>query len=834
MVVKTNEKAFGSTSRTQRLKAKRVYPGVQDEAIEFTAWDRTPGQVNYLKELKVKVRTFTRICLERARYYTKAYRESDGEPEVIRVAKGVASILDNMTIYIEDDELIVGNYACSPVSMPVYPEYYCRWIEGSFAPDGMLAKRLTEEERKELFGIVDYWKNKSLGDRMRNLAGPELQGYTEFNGAMATCDLYESDAGVTIGFKNLLAWGANGAVQKCKEKLEEVKRQGPVGKTAKEYMDQIANLEGMIIANEAFARFGKRYAKLALDLAKKEKDPKRKKELETIVEVCNRVPAEPAHTFHEALQTVFFSHLLQAVVVSRAYGCVVRFDTLLYPYYKKDLDEQKLNRKQALELIECCWVKLEGVSSVRPPESEAVSVGSTQFQTFTLGGILENGEDAVNDLSYLAVEASMNVHTIQPTLVVRYHPHIDPNFIDLCIDCIHTGLGFPAFLNDTQAYHMFLARGVPPSDVWDWVSPSCISRTMPDVNMRAGNVSMGYFSYGKALDLALNDGYDTFTGKQLGAHTGDATKFKSIDEVKEAYRKQLRFLLDKMVQMFLIAEEVRCQYTKRPLQSAYIKGCIEKGMTVNDFAAYGNKYNNPEVQTIGAINVADSLTVIKKLVFDEKKVRMAELVEALRNNWKGKEELRQMCLNVPKYGNDDEEADAMAQWVHWASQEELRKYRDNWGAEVWSQGAITSAYYAFGRGCPATPDGRFNSEPFADGTCSPMSGRDIHGPTATLSSVAKLDPMKAKEMLLNQKFMPQMLTGANKKLFAQYLRTWYDLGCWHIQFNVVDKNVLLDAQVHPEKYPDLVVRVAGYSAYWVDLGKSMQNDIIQRTEQSLC
>jgi len=213
---------------------------------------------------------------------------------------------------------------------------------------------------------------------------------------------------------------------------------------------------------------------------------------------------------------------------------------------------------------------------------------------------------------------------------------------------------------------------------------------------------------------------------------------------------------------------------------------------------------------------------------------MAEMIEAMHVNWQGKEVLRQVCLNLPKYGNDDEEADEMAQWVHWASQEELRKYKDYWGAEVWSQGAITSAYYSFGRGCPATPDGRFNSEPFADGTCSPMAGRDTHGPTATLNSVGKLNPMRANEMLLNQKFMPQFLDGASKKLFAQYLKTWYDLGCWHIQFNVVDKNILLDAQVHPEKYANLVVRVAGYSAYWVDLGKSLQDDIIQRTEQSLC
>jgi pyruvate formate-lyase/glycerol dehydratase family glycyl radical enzyme len=833
MVVTTRDSTFGSTPRTQRLKSKRVYPGVMDEAVEFTAWDRTPGQLDYLKELKTHIRTYSKICPERARYYTRAYRESEGEPEIVRVAKGIASILDNMTVYIEDDELIVGNYANSPVAMPVYPEYYCKWLEGSIGPEGMLRERVNEEERRELLEMIDYWKDRCLGDRIRNLAGPELDGYTEFNGAFVTCEIYESDPGVTSGFKSLLTHGANGIVRMCKDRLEEIRKQGVIGKTPKEYMDQIANLEGMIIANEAFARFGKRYAQHALELANKETDPQRKKELEHIAEVCNRVPAEPARTLHEALQSFFLFHMLQAVVTSRAYGCCVRFDTLFYPYYKKDIEEGRLTREQALELIECLYIKIEGVSSIRPVETEALSVGSTQFQTFTLGGILENGEDAVNDMSYLALEASMNIHTIQPTHVIRYHPNIDPVFIDKAIDCIRTGIGFPAFINDTQAYYMFLRRGVPENEVWDWVCPSCISRSMPNANMRQGNVSMGYFSYGKALDLALNDGYDIFSGRQLGAHTGDPTSFKSIEDVKDAYLKQIRFLMDKLIQLHMIGEETRCQYMKKPLVSPYIDGCIEKALSTTDFAAFGN-YHSPEIQTIGAINVADSLAVLKRLVFEEKKVAMAELVEALHTNWQGKEELRQMCLNVPKYGNDDDEADAMAQWVHWATREELCKYKDYWGAEVWSQGAITSGYYSFGRGCPATPDGRFNSEPFADGTCSPMAGRDSNGPTATLSSVGKLNPMRANEMLLNQKFMPQFLEGENKTLFAQYLKTWYDLGCYHVQFNVVDKDVLLDAQVHPEKYPDLVVRVAGYSAYWADLGKSLQDDIILRTEQNFC
>jgi formate C-acetyltransferase len=262
-----------------------------------------------------------------------------------------------------------------------------------------------------------------------------------------------------------------------------------------------------------------------------------------------------------------------------------------------------------------------------------------------------------------------------------------------------------------------------------------------------------------------------------------------------------------------------------------VDGCIEQGLTTTDFAAYGT-YKNPEVQVAGAINVADSLTAIKALVFDEEKLIMGELLEAINSNWEGKEDIRHMCLNAPKFGNSIHGADLMAQWVHHESQKILGKHKDIWGGQIRSNGGLMSANYAFGRACQATPDGRIDSEPFADGTCSPMAGRDTKGPTATLQSVSCLDPLVANEMLLNQKFMPQFLKDENKKMFADYLKTWYDMGIWHIQFNIVDKDTLIDAQVRPEQYPDLVVRVAGYSSYWVDLGKPVQDNIISRTEQS--
>jgi len=582
MLAKAESDGFGSTQRTRMLKANRVYPGIADDVLEYTKEERTPGQVDYLKELKTHIRTYSKICPERARYWTKGYRESDGEPEVIRVANAVAWVLDNMTLYIEPGELIVGNYASSPVAMPIYQEYFIDWLPEAIKPGGIYESRVNEEERKELLEIADYWQGKALGDRIRAQCGPELEMYKDFNGVTCTIEVLESHAAVTSGFRRLINYGANGIIQKCKDRLKEVLAEGPQlnaagsGKTTttQEYVEKIANLKAMIIANEAFVRFGKRYSNLARDMAAGEKDPQRKKELEKIAEVCDRVPAEPPRTLHEAFQSFFLFHMVQAVVTSRCYGSVVRFDVLFNPFLQNDLKEGRISREEALELIECLWVKIEGISSIRPPQAEALSVGSTQYQTFTLGGILENGQDATNEMSYLALDASMNVHTIQPTLVVRYHPDIDPGFIDKCIDCIRTGLGFPAFLSDAQAFPMFIRQGVPQDQVWDWICPSCVSRSMPDANMRQGFAANTYFSYGKCLDLALHNGYDRWLGVQLGPPTGDPTTFKSIDDVKAAYLKQVEYHMERVMKIIYIAEEMRCRYTKRPLVSPYLDECM--------------------------------------------------------------------------------------------------------------------------------------------------------------------------------------------------------------------------------------------------------------------
>ena len=824
---------YGSTARTQRLKARRVYPGIADEAVEFTKEQRTPGQVDYLKEIKTHLRTYVGICTERARFYTEGYRESDGQPEVIRRARAVANVLDKMTIYIEDDELIVGNYASSPDAMPTFPEIEYSWVEQAVSPGGFYAQRVSKEAARELAQIHSYWKGKAHFDRVRAALPPELAewlgstGGLGFNGAAFIPDSYVVP---THDHKRLLELGQNGIVNMCRKRLEEIREKGLVGKTPAEYLDQVTALEAMIIANEAFGRFGKRYANLARGMAAKEKDATRRKELEKIARVCDWVPANPPRNFWEALQCFFFSHLVRTAIEYPGFGMGVRFDLTMYPFYKKDLEGGRISREEALELLECLWTKMEGISTLRSPEGEIAAVGSTQFQTLNLSGVDEKGEDITNEMSFMCLDASMNVRTIQPTFVIQYHPKIDPVFVDKAIDCVRTGLGFPAFINGSQAMGMMLRRGVPAEKAWNWSIGGCIYPFISTAAVRM-NLEIGTFSAGKCLDLALNDGYCKFLGKQLGAHTGDPTRFKSIEDFKTAYLKQVNYVIDKLVQIDQYNAELGHRYMKRPLVSAHLDDCVNQARDAEDLLPYWGWKTN-DVRACGLVNVADSLTAIKKLVFDDKAVTIEELLGAVRNNWEGKEDLRQMCLNkMPKYGNDDDYADEMAQWVQYATQAEVSSFKCYGDIELWLEGSVVTMYYSMGRACPATPDGRRDADPFADGSGSPMAGMDTHGPTAALKSLSKIEPQRAHNMLFNQKFMPACLEGENKKLFAQYLRTWYDLGIYHVQFNIVDKNTLFDAQVHPERHRDLVVRVAGYSAYWVDLGKPLQDDIIKRTEQ---
>jgi formate C-acetyltransferase len=497
------------------------------------------------------------------------------------------------------------------------------------------------------------------------------------------------------------------------------------------------------------------------------------------------------------------------------------------PYYQRDLKEGRITKDQAQELLEFLWIKMDEFGLLEPPELHGLQSGGTWYQTMNLGGMTKDGDDATNDMSFLMLDATESIRTLQPTFALRYHPKINPGIVYRTIDLLRTGIGFPAIFNDSTIIPFITNRGIPLEDAREYGIYACVLWSIPGKNMRKFP-NPGCLSAGKCLMLALYQGMDKFTGKQIGCMTPDVSSFSCIEDVLDAYGKQVEFVFDKMAKIDNIGRSLYRRYLQRPFTSALFDGCIEKG---KDMTAWTYHAYNPTL-VAGTVNVVDSLAAIKKFVFDDKILTMKELVEACENNFEGREDLRQRLINeAPKFGNDDDYVDSLAREVYIRTSKEVAKSKDLYGASWCIDGSLGGGHYSIGRGCGATPDGRKDNEAFADATLSPMAGMDKNGPTAVIKSTSKIDPLMTQTLLLNQKFLPQFLEGENKKVFADYLKTWADLGHWHVQFNVVSKGTLLDAQQRPEDYSDLIVRVAGYSAYFVDLSKGVQDDIIARTEQ---
>jgi formate C-acetyltransferase len=768
-------------------------------------------------------RTQIKICLERARYLTESYKETEGEPMVIRRAKAIEHVLENMTVYIQPGELLVGNFASRPECLPTYPELVHRWLDEAI--DDGHRDMLTEEEKKEYREIYRYWHGKSVDDRVRDILPDDLKDYVDFNGVCYTNHFSIWRPPESLNIRKLLKLGSNGIIDQVEQRLKDL-RAGTQGLHARDYVEQRQTLEAMLIALRAVIKFAKRYADLASDLAKEEKDDGRKKELEEIASVCDWVPANRPRSLHEALQSYFFAYLIAKMIECQAQGLGDRLDQLMNPFYQLDKEAGRITREEAQELLECLYIKLSEKGHLNPPEVAGVYAGISDVKDINIGGVDEKGEDATNEFSFIILDAAESIRVPEPTIAFRYHPKIDPELVDRAIDVVRTGIGYPAFYNDSAAIPYFLNRGIPLEEARGWVILACVSPSIPGKNMRQNRPNFGVINLSSCLELALYQGVNKLTGKQLGVKTPDPNTFTRIEDVMDAYLTQVRFIGDKMTRIDNIGQAFYEQYMQRPFASALLDGCIERGKDCNSWIYH----DYPNCLMTGSTNVADSLAVIKKLIFEEKKVSMSELIEAIRTNWEGKEELRQMCINdAPKFGNDLDYVDDLARQVHIRSNEEFGRTPGYWGGRPVLDGSIAGGYYAMSKGCGATPDGRKDSESTADAVMSPMAGRDKNGPTAVIKSTGKITPTYPH--LFNQKFMPQFLEGENKRIFAQYLKTWADLGNWHVQFNVVDRSTLLDAQIHPEKYPDLLVRVAGYSAYFVDLSKGVQDDIIRRCEQ---
>jgi formate C-acetyltransferase len=817
------------TTATQRTVKYSDPKRAKTEVVYLSKAMRGLGRMEEKERRALKgrrpYREGVKLCIERARLITESYKETEGEPMVIRRAKALAHILDQMTIYILPWERIVGNIASEPNSVITYPELWWRWLDKAI--DKEYSILLKKEQIGELHEIHKYWQKLAVHGYERQLLPKDVLPYWFYTNHGVFSWIHGGRTGVP-NYEKLFRVGLKGIIAEAKARLEEINSTPEVNLKARDYLEQKSFLEAAIISLEAAIRFGQRFAEKALGLAEQEKDEERKKELAEIAEVCAWVPGNPPRTLHEALQCYWFITLITRQLDLQTPGLGDRFDQIMYPFYKKDKEEDMLTREEARELIEHLWLKMNEEGQLIPPAQGAGGTTLITARVLTIGGINRDGDDVTNEISELVLEATKEIRLAQPAVAIRLHRNTPREFLikitDTLKECV--GGGLFSFFNDEMMIPYLMSLGIPLEEAREYSTEGCMRWIIPGkaMGMRALG---GFFALPKCLEYALNQGIDKSSGKQWGYPTPDPLTFTSLEEIIEAYLTQVKHFFAKQVAIYNIVDVLDEERLPQPFLSALFDGCLERGQDCRKYKYFPNTI----IQPIGQVTLVNSLAALKKLVFEEKKVTMAELLEALKNNWEGKEELRQMFLKVPKFGNDDDFVDLLARDVYLKTTQAFRSFKNIWGGSFLEDGTGGSTYFAYSGLTGATPDGRKDSDLFNDGTISPAVGTDQKGPTAVLKSVAKIDHARTFTHLLNQKFLPQYLGGNNRERFVAYLKTFVDLGIHHIQFNIIDRQTLLDAQEHPENYSSLVVRVAGFSAYFVDLEKELQDQIIARTEQ---
>jgi formate C-acetyltransferase len=757
------------------------------------------------------------LDLERARLVTASYRQTENEPMVLRRAKALGHVLDNMTLYIRRDEMIVGNYASNSDSVPFYPELAWKWIKRETAAGQVYDCMLSDEGREELEEICDYWGNFSIHHRLKNYLPEALsEVFWVFNWESSTPNY---DKILQLGLKGILR-----EVEDRRARLEQEYLAETIN--GEEYLRKQDVLDGMVIALEAVIAWSKRYAALARELAQEETDPARKQELETIAGHCDWVPENPARTFREALQSYWLVHLVINFLDLPQVGSGIRLDQTLYPFYERDVREGRITRDEAQECVEFLFVKFQETGFLHAPIWSGFGGGALGFQTVTIGGVDAQGNDVTNELSYIVLDATQGVRAIVPPLALRWHDGIPRKLVDKAIEVMASGMPQPAIFNDKVNIVRLLNLGCSLEDARSYSINNCMVPTIPGKNLN----HISAWASGVPLPLCLTTalGLPHLLYKKAGNTVIDPKQIRSVEQLMDATVKNYEWTIHRLVLVGNLSDALYREYAPRPFLSAILDDCIERAQDVREWN-YEPDYR--DVTLFGLNTVADSLAAIKKVVFEDGKASMPELVEALQKNWEGYEDLRKACLDAPKFGNDDDYVDLISRELGRRISQETQRCRTNRQTPVMPDGTAATAWWSFGRICGATPDGRAAGGAFNDGSISPMAGMDKKGPTAALKSVSKVDPLLSWSPLFNQTVMPDYLKGHNAELFAQYLKTFGDLGVHHIQFTTVNRDMLEDAQIHPERYPTLQVRVAGFAAYFIDLDKNLQDSIIARTPQ---
>jgi len=780
-------------------------------------------RVKRLREQSVNAKPS--MSTERAELLTEFYQSGAADTVSTPVARALAFkyLLENKTISINDGELIVGERGPHPKATPTYPELCCHTLgDLEVLNSRKVTPFLVSEDAKRVYRekIIPFWKGKTMRERV--FASMSQEWMNAFDSGIFTEFMEQRSPGHAILDDKIYHKGLRDFKKEINNRLKNLDYFNDPEAFSKEQ-----ELKAMAITADGLITFAKRHAEKARELAQVEKNPKRKKELEKIADVCSRVPAHPPRDFWEALQIYWFVHLgvITELNVWDSFN-PGRLDLNLYPFYQKDKEEGKLTEELAKELLECLWIKFNNQPA--PPKVEITEEQSGTYQDFALinvGGLKEDGSDGVNQLSYLILDVLEEMRLIQPSTCIQLSSKNLDRFLKRALEVVKAGFGQPSIFNTDVIIQEFLHAGKSMIDARAGGPSGCV--TISAFGKESCTLT-GYCNLPKIFELTLNQGLNPQAGRQIGLRTPDPAKFTCFDELMQAFRRQLLYFVDLKIRGNNIIERLYADYMPSPFMSLLFDDCIAKG---KDYHDGGPRYNSTYIQGVGIGTLTDSLSAVKYHLFDKKKLTMEELRDLLKKNFEGSEKIRRMLWNqTPKYGNDDDYADSIAQLIFKAYFDVLDGRPNTKGGEYRVNLLPTTVHIYFGRITGATPDGRKAGEPLSDGI-SPSQGADKNGPTAVIKSVAKIDHAKTGGTLLNQKFMPQLLADeAGMDKLAHLVRTYFKLGGHHIQFNVVDGETLRKAQKNPEKYKDLIVRVAGYSDYFADIGKELQDEIIKRTE----
>ncbi len=766
------------------------------------------------------------LCIQRARCYTDVCKTRTEEPIEVRRALAFRKTLEETPIQICDGELLVGHRTSKRVGSPLFPEVKPAWIEAEldfFSSREFQRFDVSEDDKAILRSeVLPYWQERGARERFSALISPDSEE------ALATAVFFvEHEFANGVGHcvpdcQMVVELGLNGIQTKIEEQL------GGLDTTTPDGMKKSQFLRAASIACAAVSRFAMRYGELAREMYREERDARRREELLKIAEICSRVPGQPPRTFWEALQTVWFVHLgvtLDDGGVAQALG---RLDQILLPFLVADLEQGLVSRQEALELVECLFLKTSETVNLLEAIATVGVGGNTSFTEITIGGVDRHGQDATNELSFLFLDAVEEMKTIQPNCAARLHSKTPAEFRRRVTDVMAGGSVSLQVVNDEVIVDAYAKKGVPLGDARDYAIIGCVEPT--PAGLTYASTDAFFVNTALCLEMVLGGGKSLVLGT-AGADTGNPRSFQTFGAVMDAYRAQIAHFIRHLAICFESIGQAHAELLPCPFQSAVISDCVERGLDVKQGGA---RYNFTGGNAIGTAIVADSLMAIKQFVFEEESISMDEMIEVLQNDFEGREDIRQMLLNrAPKYGNDNDEVDEIARELVDIFATELGNYPSPRHGSFSTSLYSVTAHVAMGGMISATPDGRKLSAPLSVGI-SPGQGRDRGGPTLAMKSAAKINYLNvANGSSFNLKFHPSAVRGeAQRESFSNLIRTYFRLGGQQLQVDVVDADTLLAAQEHPEQYQDLIVRVAGYSARFVDLDRTMQDEFIARTEQA--